>query len=115
MTEIENYIKTADRQNQDYLKTIYQLIKDLLPDCQEKISYGMPTFWKGRNIIHFAAQKKHLGIYPGSGPIVEMAELFDQAGITYSKGTIQFPYNQELPLDLITELIKVAYKVNHKG
>ena len=50
----------------------------------------MPTYWQGRNLIHFAAQKNHLGIYPGA----EAMEYFDPrlSGYKTSKGAIQFPY-----------------------
>ncbi|MGX8704035.1 MAG: iron chaperone, partial [bacterium] len=63
------------------------------------ISWSMPTYWKGKNIIHFAASKKHLGLYPGG----EAATVFTEELKEYdvSKGTIRLPWNKELPAELI--------------
>ena len=67
----------------------------------------MPTFWKGRNIIHFAAFRNHIGIYPGG----EATQIFADRLTEYktSKGTIQFPHDGELPLDLIREIAVWCY------
>ena len=56
----------------------------------------MPTFWKGYNIIHFAANKKHIGLYAGEEAVI----VFEERLKTYktSKGTIQIPYKEPLPL-----------------
>lgn len=64
----------------------------------------MPTFWKGRNIIHFAASKKHLGLYPGGeAPVVFADEL---KSFDVSKGTIRIPWDRELPKELISNIAK---------
>lgn len=62
----------------------------------------MPTYWKGRNLIHFAAAKKHIGIYPGgeaTGVFAERLKDYDM-----SKGTIRLPNNKDLPLELIRDI-----------
>ena len=62
----------------------------------------MPTYWKGRNLIHFAAFKRHIGLYPGP----EAVEAFAGQLRAYktSKGAIQIPYSGPLPLALIAEI-----------
>ena len=62
----------------------------------------MPTYWKGQNLIHFAASKKHIGIYPGGEATTVFAE--ELAGIDVSKGTIRLPYDKELPAELIKKI-----------
>lgn len=57
-----------------------------------------------KSIIHFAAQKKHIGLYPGPEAVTQFSEKLDQAGCKYSKGAIQIPYSDELPLLLISEI-----------
>ena len=76
-----------------------------LPDATEKISWSMLTCWKGHNIIHFAAQKKHIGLCPGPEAVMEFAEKLNQKGYKYSKGAIRILYSEELPLDLIAEIV----------
>ena len=68
----------------------------------------MPTFWKKRNIIQFAAFKKHIGIYPGPEAVEEFGAQLK--GYKTSKGTIQLPYDKELPLDVIRNIAKWCYE-----
>lgn len=89
-----------------------EVLRTALPDCKEKISWSMPTYWKGRNIIHFAAQKAHLGIYPGGEAVAVFADRLQDYKTT--KGAIQFPYKKEIPYDLITEIAQWSYKKNSK-
>lgn len=114
MTLIEAYILDQKAELRPLLTAVYHELQTQLPDAQEKISYGMPTFWQGRNIIHFATQKEHLGIYPGPAVIEDFSEQLDSLGLTYSKGAIQFPYDKELPLELIAALAKRALELNKK-
>lgn len=107
---ISTYILEQKAELRPLLTTVYQTLKAQLPDAQEKISYGMPTFCQGRNIIHFAAHKKHLGIYPGPLVIEHFSNQLTSAGYHYTKGAIQFPYNKELPLELIKEITREALK-----
>lgn len=64
----------------------------------------MPTFWKKRNLIQFAASKRHIGLYPGP----EAVEAFQDrlSGYETSKGTIRLPYREPLPLELIADIAK---------
>lgn len=64
----------------------------------------MPTYWKGKNIIHFAASKKHLSVYPGDEAISAFIE--ELADYDVSKGTIRIHYDQPLPKELIRRIAK---------
>ena len=89
-TTIDEYIKAQSEHVQALLLDVRRTIRNAIPDATEKISWSMPTFWRGSNLIHFAAQKNHLGIYPGA----EAMEFFAARLTTYktSKGAVQFPY-----------------------
>ncbi len=67
----------------------------------------MPTYRKGRNLIHFAASKKHLGIYPGGEATGVFAEELN--GYDVSKGTIRLPWEKELPAELIEKIARWCY------
>jgi len=109
---IEEYISTQPEEVQDYLHQVNDAIKASIPEAKEKISWSMPTYWKGRNLIQFAASKKHIGLYPGP----EAVEVFAGRLTEYktSKGTIQLPYNKPLPLELIAEIAKWCEENNRK-
>ena len=99
---IDQYINIQEETARPYLKEVRQILQEAIPEAQEKISWSMPTFWKGRNIIHFAASKKHLGLYPGgeaTGIFIDRLTDYD-----VSKGTIRLPYDKPLPKDLIAEI-----------
>ena len=101
---VDEYILAQDEGIRDQLQSIRSVLKSELPDATEKISWSMPTYWKGHNIIHFAAAKKHIGLYPGPEAVEHFAEKLDQAGCPYSKGAIRIPCSVELPLSLIAEI-----------
>lgn len=99
---IEEYIAQQPEYTQLYLRQINEVIQCALPDAAQKISWSMPTYWKKRNLIQFAASKKHIGLYPGPAAVeVFVDRLY---GYKTSKGTIQLPYGKPLPLDLIGEI-----------
>ena len=105
---VDQYIEDQDEAVRPYLNEIRRIIRSAVPEAQEKISWSMPTFWKGRNIIHFAASKKHLGLYPGGEATAVFAgELADY---DVSKGTIRLPYVTPLPEELITAIAKWCYE-----
>ena len=102
------YGSQQDEKYQPRLKEIREILRNALPDAEERISWSMPTYWKGRNIIHFAASKKHLGIYPGDEATAAFAE--DLADFDVSKGTIRLPYDQPLPEELIKKIAKWCFE-----
>ena len=108
MDQIDEYIAVQDPDIRDRLVTIRNAIHSAIPDAAEKISYQMPTFWKGRNIIHFAAARNHIGIYPGGEATAVFAKKL--TGYKTRKGTIQIRHDQELPLELIAESAVWCYR-----
>ena len=105
---IDEYISAQEEKDQPRLREIRAVLKNALPEAEERISWSMPTYWKGRNIIHFAAAKKHLGIYPGGEATEAFAEELSDYDI--SKGTIRIPYDQPLPAELIGKIAKWCFE-----
>lgn len=109
---IETYISEHPEEIQSLLNTLNEVISEAIPDAEKRISWKMPTFWKQHNIIHFAAFKKHIGLYPGDKAILYFAE--ELKPYKTSKGAIQFPYDSQLPLELIAKIAKWCYETgNH--
>ena len=106
--DIDEYIASQDERIQPLLSEVRAILKTTLPEAEERISWSMPTYWKGRNIIHFAASKKHLGLYPGG----EATEVFadDLSDYSVSKGTIRLPYDKPLPTELIEKIARWCYE-----
>ncbi len=104
-TSIDEYIAAAPETVRPKLIELRNTIRDAAPDAQEKISYQMPTFTlAGRNLVHFAAYNNHIGFYPTpSGIAAFQAEL---TAYKNSKGAVQFPLNQPIPLSLVTRMVQ---------
>ena len=109
---IDEYIAAQDEKIRPVLRQVRAILQSALPEAEERISWSMPTYWKGRNIIHFAASKKHLGIYPGDGAAAAFAD--ELAGYDTGKGTIRLPYDQPLPADLIRRIAEWSYETYAK-
>ena len=86
MNPIKKYIAEQDETIRPRLEDVYKVISDTMPNAEERISWGMPTFWEGRNIIHFDAAKKHIGLYPGPEAIEFFADRLQD--YKTSKGAI---------------------------
>lgn len=102
---IDDYIAAFPGEVQDMLQQIRATIQKVVPDAQEDIKYAIPTFvLNGKNLVHFAAFKHHIGFYPTPTGI----ESFKKELSKYKqgKGSVQFPLDQPMPLKLITEIVK---------
>lgn len=107
---IDDYISSFPEDVQVLLENLRQIINKAAPDAEETISYQIPTFKLNGNLVHFAAYKHHIGFYPTPSAI----EVFKKELSTYksSKGSVQFPIDQPLPLPLITKIVKYRVQVN---
>ena len=88
-------------------------IKQVAPQAEEAISYNMPAFKLDGMLVWYAGYKEHIGLYPKPRVI----EVFKKELTDYklSKGAIQFPLDQPLPLNLITRIVKYRIKENQEA
>ncbi len=101
---IDEYIAKFPAEVQVLLQTLRATIHAAAPEAREQLSYGMPAFALHGILVYFAAAKRHIGFYPTSSGIAAFqAEL---AGYASSKGAVQFPLDQPLPLDLISRMVQ---------
>lgn len=99
---VDEYIEQYPEDRQVILKEIRSRIKEVLPEAEEIIKYGMPTYFQKKNLIHFSNAKNHIGLYPTPEAILAFtSELVDYKT---SKGAIQFPISKPIPYDLIEKI-----------
>ena len=109
---IDEYIGTFPEDIQKLLEEVRATIKAAAPNAEEKISYQMPTFFLNGNLIHFAAFKDHIGLYPTpSGTKAFKRELSIYQG---AKGSVRLPIDKPLPLKLISKIVKFRVTENLK-
>jgi uncharacterized protein YdhG (YjbR/CyaY superfamily) len=107
---IDAYIATFPKGVQDILEALRATIRAAAPDAVEKISYQMPAFAQNGILVYFAAHANHIGFYPTpSGIAAFQAEL---AGYKSSRGAVQFPIDQPLPMALIDSIVRFRVAEN---
>lgn len=107
MKNFEDYFSQFDQEIVSKLQAIRTEIKKEVPDSEECIKYLMPTFvYQNKNLIHFAVFKNHIGLYPGP----EAVNFFERELAEYktSKGAIQIPLEEDVPLGLIRKIVQHA-------
>jgi uncharacterized protein YdhG (YjbR/CyaY superfamily) len=112
---IDEYIKLFPENIQIILEKIRQTIKKDAPEAVETISYGMPTFkLKEKNLIHFAAWKNHIGLYPTPSAILAFQK--ELSSYHAAKGSVQFPLDKPFPFDLLKKIVmfRVQENINRK-
>jgi uncharacterized protein YdhG (YjbR/CyaY superfamily) len=108
--DIDEYVARFPLDIQEILEQIRVTIKKVVPEAEETISYGIPTFnLNGTYLIYFAAYKNHIGFYPVPGAIEQVDKDFASYK-TSGKGTLQFPLNKPMPLNLISKLVRFKVK-----
>ena len=110
---IDDYIAEFSKSTQEILQKIRKIIREAAPEAKEVMSYQMPTFRLKKNLVHFAAFKNHIGLYPTpSGTEAFKDEL---SSYVHGKGSIQFPLNKPIPYDLIKKIVKFRVKDMTEG
>lgn len=102
--QIDTYLNQVDPKHKAELERIRLLLRSIIPDYQETISYGLPAFkYKNKYVVGFSSNKNHMGFYPTPGPIAELEkELSD---FKYAKGSIQFTTDNMLSDELIKKIV----------
>lgn len=101
---VEHYHAAQTEDVKEILEQLRKCIHKAVPHLTEKISYNMPAFCIDKVLVYYAANKSHVGFYPTTGPIIAFSKELEK--FQTSKGAIQFPYNEKLPIGLITKIVK---------
>jgi uncharacterized protein YdhG (YjbR/CyaY superfamily) len=109
---IDEYISGFPKEIQKQLKQIRSVIHEAAPEAEEAIKYAMPTFVLDGNLVHFAAFKNHIGFYPVPSGIEKFKK--ELSPYKQGKGSVQFPLDKPMPLDLITKIVKFRVRENSK-
>jgi uncharacterized protein YdhG (YjbR/CyaY superfamily) len=106
--KVTQYIEKQKSPQKEILDKLRRLIRETAPLAEECMSYGVPAFKENKGIVMYSAFKEHFGLYPG--PDVISALKKELKGYKTSKGTIRFPIDQSIPIDLIKKIVKYGLK-----
>ena len=106
MSVIDEYLADVTPTQKTALEHIRKTVKQHVPDAEEVISYGMPTFkYRGKPLLHIAAFKDHLSVFPTADP--KLLKIDGLATFQTSKGTLQFTEDNPIPDTIIKEIVEV--------
>ena len=103
---IDEYIATFPKNVQKVLQQIRQAVKEAAPEAEEAIGYNMPAFKLNGNLVWFGAFKNHVGFYPKESAIEEFKQKLAGYEVSKVQGTVKFPIDKPMPLDLIKQIVK---------
>jgi len=107
---VEEYISTFPKETQKILEEVRATIKKAASEAEETISYAMPAYKLNGILVYFAGYKNHIGFY--SLPSGNEAFQKELAVYKSGKGSIQFPIDQPMPLELISKMVKFRIMEN---
>jgi uncharacterized protein YdhG (YjbR/CyaY superfamily) len=108
--DIDAYIAAFPPAVRARLRKLRAAIRRAAPDAREKISYRIPTFALCGNLVHFAAYEHHIGLYPGASGVKKFAR--ELGSYELAKGSVRFPHERPLPLELVAEIVKFRLAEN---
>jgi len=109
ITTIREYITHFPPNVQAILSKFRKIIHEVTPEATEAMKYQMPTFvLNGENLIHFAAYKNHIGLYPTPSAVEAFKK--DLKNYVTSKGAIQFVIAKSMPYDLVRRITEFRVK-----
>lgn len=110
MTSVDEYIANHKGEAKKRLETMRSVVRETAPGAVESIAYGMPAYkLDGKPLVYFAAFPKHIGFY--ATPNGHEAFKTEFAPYKQGKGSVQFPYEQPLPIELVRRVVQ--YRLEH--
>ena len=104
-TTVDDYLARLPVQARSALSQMRDVIRSVVPrDSTEVISYKMPAFKRGGILVWYGAFANHVSLFPGGSVLKTLSN--DLTKFKTSKGTIQFPLGQPLPVALIKRIVK---------
>ena len=103
-SDVEAYIAAFPVDVAKRLSAMRATIRAQAPLATERIGYGIPTFYLNGNLVHFAGFAQHVGFYPGPTGIAAFAAALKR--YKQGKGSVQFPHNEPLPLELVGRIVQ---------
>ncbi|MFO0663902.1 MAG: DUF1801 domain-containing protein [Polyangiaceae bacterium] len=106
---VAEYIESRPPEHQRLLRRVRTILRQAIPEAEECISYGMPTYKiEGKAAIHFAGWKAHFSLYPVTAALVqELAETLERAKYEIEKGTIRIAYEGTMPTHFIQRVARL--------
>ncbi len=112
-TTMDAYIASFPPEARKKLERLRRAIRECAPEAEEAMAYGVPTFRLKENLVHFAAHRNHIGFYPTSSGIAAFRK--ELTPYKTSKGTVQFPAGEPIPIELVKRIVRFRVGETKQG
>lgn len=109
---VDEYIAAFPADIKKRMQQLRKVIKAGAPEAEELISYQMPGYKYLGMLVYFAGYKNHIGFYPGAGGVLEYYK--ELSSYKSAKGSVRFPHDKPIPLDVISRIVKFRVKQNEE-
>ncbi|PIB27564.1 hypothetical protein BFP77_11785 [Maribacter sp. 4U21] len=111
VSTVNEYILKFSGEAQERLKLMRKIVRENAPDAVESISYGMPAYKLNKKpLVYFGGYQSHIGFYATPSGHAKFKE--ELSPYKQGKGSVQFPFDKTLPVDLITEMVRFRVAEN---
>ena len=107
---VDEYIQSAPERTRSRLSELRGLVRDTAPAAEERVSYQMPAYYLNGYLVGYAAYAGHIGFYPGASGISSFQD--ELSSYKNAKGSVQFPLDRDLPVELIKRIVTHRVKEN---
>ena len=110
---VDEYLAALPEDRRAAMEALRAAIRAGAPEAAESIAYQMPAFRShgGQFLVAYAAYKRHYSLFPASEAVVEaLGEAL--APYLAGKGTIRFPADRPIPVDLVTQIVAIRFREN---
>ena len=107
---VEEYFKDIPEERLPIVAQLRSAIREAIPEAEEVISYNMPAYKLKGILLYFGVAKQHIGFYPTPSAIEAFKDQLE--GFQYAKGSIKFPFNKKIPLELVQKMAKFRLEEN---
>jgi uncharacterized protein YdhG (YjbR/CyaY superfamily) len=105
---VDAYIRGFPEDGQEILRALRKAIREVVPEAEESISYGIPTYKLAKSpVVYFAAHQHHVSLYPATErSAVALPRL---ASYRAGRGTLKFPLEKPVPVGLIKQFVRLGF------
>ncbi len=105
---IAAYIETQQEANRPALYALHQCIISSMGEVEERMSWGMPTYYKKGNLLHFSVHANHVTLHVGQEVLTHFSARL--VGYITGKGSIQLPFAKDFDRVLVSDIVRFVYE-----
>ncbi|MBK0381054.1 iron chaperone [Mucilaginibacter segetis] len=110
-TSVDEYLSALPEDIKRILMHLRGIVKEIVPDAEELISYQIPSYKHNGMLVGYAAFKKHCSFYLMHGSLLKQF-IQELNGFNTTQSAIHFTPEHPIPDELIKRMIRAKLELN---